>query len=184
VNHQRIELSTGTLDVYDNAVPLFLSQQVYEFLTKPCGWYLGWNDIAGSEPNLHARIEEGYPKCFEIVDQLNDRKEFIERMTGLKSSRVIANLSHASSVHHKHTHSEEELVILYYANLKWQEHWEGETLFYGEDGEIELASKYTPGRIIVFNAKTPHSIRAQSPAGPPFRFTISYFWNKIDQLSS
>ena len=65
---------------------------------------------------------------------------------------------------------------------KWQEHWEGETMFFSEDGEVELTCKYTPGRVLVFSGQTPHAIRAQSPAGPPFRTTISYFWSRNEKM--
>jgi hypothetical protein len=180
VKHLRIELSTGTVDVYDNAVPLSLSTDIYNFLIGDCGWYLGWKDTQDTDLNLHARLEQGYPKCFEIPEQLKGQEEFEERMQGMDNDMVIANLSHASSVHHKHTHPDKDVVILYYANLRWQEHWEGETMFFSEDGEVEYTCKYTPGRIVVFNGRTPHTIRAQSAGGPPFRMTISYFWQRND----
>jgi hypothetical protein len=63
---------------------------------------------------------------------------------------------------------------LYYANLEWEQHWHGETLFYSEDlNEIDLAIRYTPGRIVVFDATIPHSIRPQSNVANNYRFTYA-----------
>ena len=76
-----------------------------------------------------------------------------------------------------HSHPE-KLAILYYVNLDWEDGWHGETLFYNESGkEIVFASPYTPGRVIVFDASIPHTIRPQSVIGPKFRFTLSIFFD-------
>ena len=176
MNHKRIKLSTGKIDIYDDLIPLSDSQRVYEFLVKNCGWYLGWKDNNDADVNLHASLKLG--EFDFITDHLKDQEEFEERTRGMSNSMVIANLSHASGVHHKHAHQDEDIVLLYYANIKWEEHWEGETMFFSEDGEVEYTCKYKPSRVVVFDGSIPHTIRAQSVAGPQFRFSLSYFWRK------
>ena len=80
-----------------------------------------------------------------------------------------------------HAHSDTEKVILYYAALEWEDHWEGETMFFAEDGEIEFVNKYVPGRVIVFDGQMPHPIRAPSHAGPQFRLTATWFMEKMNE---
>jgi hypothetical protein len=181
MSNLRLELSTGVVDVYDNIVPKHLALKVNNFLVDECGYFIGWKDQTDKDPHLHAVLPDANRLQFDLIGLLEDRPEMLERFKGLKKRTTIANLSTASSIHHVHAHPHDDLVILYYANLEWQDHWEGETMFFAEDGEIELTSKYTPGRIIVFDAKMPHTIRAQSPAGPPFRFSISMFWEKSNE---
>ena len=176
MNHKRIELSTGKIDIYDDIIPLVDSQKMYNFFLKECGWFLGWKDTNDADRNLHAQLKPG--QFDYVTDHLGGQKEFKERTMGMNNEFIIANLSHASSVHHKHAHSDYDLVALYYANPKWEEHWEGETMFFSEEGEVEYTSKYKPRRVVVFDASIPHTIRAQSAAGPQFRFSLSHFWRK------
>ena len=181
MSHLRLELSTGVVDVYDNIVPNYIASDIHNFLRQDCGYFIGWKDQADKDPHLHAVMPEASSIPFNLIDLLKGRPEMDERLEGLQKRTSIANLTTASSIHHRHTHPYDDLVILYYANMEWQDHWEGETMFYAEDGEIELASKYTPGRILVFDAKMPHTIRAQSSAGPSFRFSLSIFWEKSNE---
>lgn len=174
MNHKRVKLSTGVIDIFDGAVSHYERDNVFDFLISKCGWHIGWNDVKGGEPHLHAVLQDD--NWYNLIENLAGNKVANERMRGLIGHLIIANLSTSSSIHHKHTHPNSDLVSLYYANEQWMDHWEGETVFYSEDGDIEYVNKYVPGRIMLFDAKMPHSIRAQSPAGPQFRFTISYFW--------
>ena len=174
--HFKVELSTGNIDIYDGAVPTYRKDRARNFLVEECGWFIGWNDIVGTEPHLHAKLHGD--DFLELMEPIRDN----ERMQGMELDMMIANLSTAGSIHYSHSHPGNDLVSLYYANYEWQDHWEGETVFYAEDGAIEYVNKYVPGRILMFDAKMPHSIRAQSPAGPQFRFTVSYFWSRNEEM--
>ena len=179
MKHKRIELSTGTIDIYDNSVPMLSRLHMLEYLKKECGWFLGWADREDETPQLHALVNNANPKVFDLLENIRETETFLERIEGLDCDKVIANLSTSASVHISHAHPE-KLVTLYYANVEWKEEWEGETMFFDEDGEIEFTSRYVPGRIIMFDGSMPHTIRAQSIAGPPYRFSLSYFWREID----
>lgn len=183
MNHKRIELSTGTVDIYDNSVPLTKRLEMLDWLQKDCGFYLGWSDRFDETPHLHAVVNNAYPQVFDLLENIRETSTFMERIVrtdcNLDCDKVIANLSTSASVHHSHTHPE-KLVTLYYANLEWKEEWEGETMFFDEDGEVEFTSRYVPGRILIFDGSMPHTIRAQSHAGPHYRFSISYFWREAN----
>ena len=175
MSHTTVKLSTGTIDIFDGVVPMYKMTKTYNHLTGPCSWHIGWSDRTDTDPNLYCEIHDDW--VFELIEPLAQVPHYMERMEGMGCNRVVGNLSHASSVHYTHTHPNESLVLLYYANRQWEEHWEGETMFFAENGEVEYTNKYTPGRILLFDATMPHTIRAQSPAGPPFRFSMSYFWS-------
>lgn len=178
MNHKRIELSTGIIDIYDNAVPLKMRTIAEDFLFT-CPYYLGWADRARQHPQLHSQVNNAFPQIFGILDNITETRSFMERVVEKKldCNKVIANLSTSSSVHLSHSHPE-PLVILYYANTEWKEDWEGETMFFDENGEVEFTSRYVPGRILMFDGSSPHTIRAQSVAGPHYRFTVSFFWEE------
>ena len=178
MKHQRIKLSTGLIDIYDEAVPRYERVSINEFTNSACQFTVAWSDQLAKEPHLFHLMHPDNPMQYDLIRRLKDCPHLPERLDGLSLSKSIINLSSPSSIHHMHCHSHEDIVILYYINNEWEQHWEGETMFYSETGEIELASQYTPGRLLVFDAKMPHSIRAQSPAGPPFRFSLSMFWKK------
>jgi hypothetical protein len=70
-------------------------------------------------------------------------------------------------------------VLLYYVNLEWREGWHGETLFFQENlKDVAFTSVYTPGRLIAFDAKIPHTIRPQSHIAAQYRFTLAMVFNK------
>jgi Rps23 Pro-64 3,4-dihydroxylase Tpa1-like proline 4-hydroxylase len=81
-------------------------------------------------------------------------------------------------VYYAHTHGEDK-VLLYYINMEWKEGWHGETQFYSDDlKEVKYTSPYTPGRLILFDGKIPHTMRPQSIIAPKFRFSLSMFLKK------
>ena len=98
------------------------------------------------------------------------KKDFIKEYD---IGKTVINLSTPSDVNYVHTHPEDK-ILLYYVNAEWREGWHGETQFYSEDlKQIQFSSPYTPGRLILFNANIPHTIRPQSIIGPQFRFTLA-----------
>lgn len=59
-----------------------------------------------------------------------------------------------------HTDFEKDgLTFVYYCNLKWDLTWAGQLIFGSESlDEIEYASFFIPGRVIVFDGSIPHMI--------------------------
>ena len=97
-------------------------------------------------------------------------------------SKTILNLSVPSDVHYTHTHQEKK-ILLYYLNLEWRDGWHGETHFYSEDlTSIQYSSPYTPGRLIVFDANIPHTIRPQSIIAPNHRFTLALIYDTANTV--
>lgn len=181
MKHQRIQLSTGIIHVLDNAVPLHISTHMNTYLTKECGYFMGWADGHGKSEHLHAMLSPDNPYAREVLEEITTHPVAVERLEGFEPLRNVVNLSHQGSIHHVHTHDIDERVVLYYANLEWQDHYGGETMFFSTEGEVEFVSKYVPRRVLIFDGNIPHTIRAPSPAGPQFRLTVTWFMRKVNE---
>jgi hypothetical protein len=63
--------------------------------------------------------------------------------------------------------------------MEWRNEFYGETLFYNDLGtEIEQASVFKPGRAVLFDGKTSHTIRPSSHHAPSYRFTLFVGFNE------
>lgn len=163
------------IHIYDGLVPLILRTNIYEFINSSryvIGWGDGTSEKMISHRFLHSQFnDEDNENCGLLPFLKNTAVN--ELIKDLEVKKSIVNLSVPSDTHFPHAHPE-KLVLLYYANLNWEAHWHGETLFYSEDLEnIEYASRYTPGRIVLFDATIPHAIRPQSTSADNYRFTYA-----------
>jgi len=168
------------ITVYDDLLTYSQRQDIYAFATKSL-FKIGWADgniIENQQYKyLHSAYNEEDVARLGIVSMLNNT-EAGKELTGFKVKYCMLNLSTASDINFVHSHPEDK-VVLYYVNLEWQDGWHGETLFFSEDQKsIEFASPYTPGRIIAFDAKIPHTIRPQSSLSSQFRFTLALVLEK------
>jgi len=181
MKHQRLELSTGTIDVFDDIIPLYVRSRFSSWLNKDCGYFMGWADRPGEQDHLHAILPETNVLAGDVFREIEKQPPLIDRLSNHQVYRNVVNLSHQSSIHMVHAHSDSEKVVLYYSDMEWETHWEGETMFFGEDGEIEFVNRYVPGRVIVFDGNIPHTIRAPSHAGPQFRLTTTWFMERVNE---
>lgn len=172
------------IEVFDNLVDYNVRNRVYLFCTQS-KFKLGWEDSdtleKNSVKNLHSSwsLDEFKESLLEpyIKEAFLKSKNFNYDLS--KLWRIELNLVKSDDVHFTHTHRD-KIVALYYVNLDWQDGFYGETLFYDskDNSNITHTSPYVPGRIILFDGNTPHSIRPQSVIAPKFRFTVSIFFNK------
>lgn len=99
-----------------------------------------------------------------------------KHLIGKTLDRIHVNLSTPMDTNWAHDHRG-HTVLLYYVNKHWKHEWAGETMFFNDDmTEVEYASKYTPGRIVIFDGEIPHSVRPQAASAPMYRFTLSLFF--------
>ena len=167
------------IQVYDDLFDFNSRTDIYDYVRNSF-FKIGWADTDILDTVKHEFIHSAYSK--EDVDKLGffeklKKTPIMNHIEDLEHKHTIVNLSTPSDSNFIHFH-QEKLVVLYYVNLNWGNGWHGETLFYDEWGrDIIFASSYTPGRIIVFDASIPHTIRPQSIIGPKFRFTLSSFFD-------
>lgn len=174
ITYKKHVLPTGKeIHIYDGLLPLKLRCEIWEFVNNSM-YRLGWADANTEQGVSHKYMYSSYSDAdTEACGLLPFLKTtpVQEHISGLTLKKSMVNLSVPSDSHWAHAHPE-KLVVLYYANMDWEQHWHGETLFYTEDlSEIELAIRYTPGRIVVFDASIPHAMRPQSTLADNYRFT-------------
>lgn len=175
--HKEHTLSSGKkIHVYDDVLPLQLRDHIFSFVANShykIGWRDGAQEKAISHRFLHSTYSEEDTNNCGLLPFLTGTPNIAKHFKNKKLEKSIVNLSVPSDTNFVHAHPE-SLVILYYANLDWENHWFGETLFFSENlKNIELASPYTPGRIIIFDGSIPHTIRPQSVSADHYRFTCA-----------
>ena len=166
--------------VYDNIFDFAYQQEIYCFAQNSL-FKIGWADGSIIENQKHRYMHSVYSgedlKRLGIVERIA-KSEASAELDGYKLDKAILNLSTPADSNFVHSHPEDK-VLLYYVNLEWRDGWHGETLFFNDSAkDIVFASPYTPGRLISFGAKIPHTIRPQSHIATQYRFTLALVFNK------
>ena len=109
------------------------------------------------------------------IEKLLD-PSFIKRCNQNISMQI--NCSFPSTIDKLHldtkTNIEKGYTILYYANMKWDVNFGGETLFYNNNQEIIAGVIPKPGRFVVFDSYTYHSARPPQSNCPYYRFSLAF----------
>lgn len=79
---------------------------------------------------------------------------------------------------------DKHVTALYYANLEWQPDWGGETIYYNDDDDGEIAITPRPGRLVVARGAILH--RGNVPARGCYeeRYTLAYKLNSLGAAPS
>jgi SM-20-related protein len=74
---------------------------------------------------------------------------------------------------------EQHVTALYYANPEWQTDWGGETIYYNDEEDAELAITPRPGRLVIARGAVLH--RGHVPARHCYeeRYTLAYKLNSL-----
>lgn len=181
MRYKKFVTSTGReIHIYDDLVTLQMRNRIFRFIERS-SFRIGWADCTSEKllknRFLHSVYSEDDNHRAGLYEYLT-HTPVKEHIKDLRLTRGVVNLSTSNEVHHPHNH-DNELVVLYYANLNWATEWYGETIFYSENlKEIELAVTYVPGRVVVFDATIPHTIRNQSVAADNYRYTYMLGFDK------
>ena len=177
------------IEIHDNALTESHREQVYMFsiMTE---YKIGWDDTATFEhrqyPCLHHTLTSKEWKELDIINGLQD-KELKHKLTDLSFDEATINLATPASMQFPHTHGS-STILNYYINPEWKNEYYGETLFYDEFAEEVIhTSIYKPGRCVLFDGRTPHSIRPSSHVAPQYRFTLFVSFTKknfIEELKN
>ena len=173
--------------VYDNVFSWNDQQFLYtECVRSP--FALGWKDSTYQpEMFFHSEIPgEFYTNppgnLGYFLQTLTNSKPFKDRKD-VQIDKTVINCDTIADSHTHHIHKNQD-VVLYYANLDWQDGWSGETLFYDDIGsEIICALPYTPNRMVVFDGELVHRFNGPSASAPKYRFSIStFFWKPEESV--
>lgn len=191
MKYQKITTKSGyDIHVFDDLYEYSFMQSAFYYVEKSV-YELGWSDKtcddAGRFKYLHSVYAENHFNEINYIEQIKPpeaRKIVGELLHDKVWGRTTVNLSHPFEPHfiHSHPNSKDGYIALYYANMEWQEPWAGETLFYSEDRKtVEFHSVYTPGRMILFDYRIPHTFRPPSILAPQYRFTVATFFVSGDK---
>jgi len=167
------------IEIYDNILPEHVRSDIY-LLAITANYQIGWDDTSVFEhrqyPCLHHSLTKNEWAQLNLINEIQNH-EIRNKLNKLSFVSATINLAVPSSVQFPHSHSE-KLVLLYYINMEWKNEYYGETLFYDDySNEIIQSCKFTPGRIVLFDGKTPHAIRPASHIAPQYRFTLFISFN-------
>jgi hypothetical protein len=74
---------------------------------------------------------------------------------------------------------ERHVTALYYANLEWQPDWGGETIYYNDDEDAELAVTPRPGRLVIARGAVLHRGNVPTRNCYEERYTLAYKLNSL-----
>ena len=92
----------------------------------------------------------------------------------LRLNRVHANMMLHGDLQHPHPDLADSVTAIYYANLEWQDVWQGETIFYDAAGEPLHAVAPRPGRLAIFHANLRHRAGVPSRACFEPRLSVAF----------
>ena len=176
MKYKMIDCGDKKIHIFDDVVDFHYMNMTFDFI-KNSRFRIGWSDREDTRNEQYVYstyTQDEYTRVNPIIHCKNDEcgQKMIDCLNNKSWNKTMINLSTQTEPHFVHTH--EGITLLYYVNLEWNESFAGETIFYTEDlSEIVYTSKYTPGRIIMFDGTIPHTLRAQSALGPRFRFTMA-----------
>jgi|SaaInlLV_10m_DNA_4_1040232.scaffolds.fasta_scaffold09557_2 hypothetical protein len=167
--------------VYDNVIHHHKQAILYNYCINSNFTISGWHDTESfkKEDFLHSNWLWGDLEASEILED-SDIKTIMEE-NGFHQdnfNRSVLNLDTMADSHSPHTHPKGEWGLLIYVNTEWELSWGGETLFLDRDNEIVYGSKFTPNRVLVFDANIPHLVKQQTRVADKFRMTLGIFFQK------
>jgi SM-20-related protein len=87
-------------------------------------------------------------------------------------------------VHRDCAAHEAHVTALYYANLEWKPDWGGETIYYNDHEDAELAITPRPGRLVIARGALLHRGNVPTRACHEERYTLAYKLNSLGAWSS
>jgi hypothetical protein len=94
-----------------------------------------------------------------------------------ETERVYVNCAVYGDVYFPHRDcdvSARNVTVLYYGNMAWQPDWAGETIFYNDEGDAELAVSPRPNRAVVSRGAILHKGGVPSRVCYEQRYSIAY----------
>jgi hypothetical protein len=164
----------GTVDYLDEVIDAELHHQVCSRLENS-PWTFGHGSVQG----------QGRPFWKMILDQdaMTDQiwLQAQPQCEALAGGKLIVLRQYANGhtygqggAMHADDNRAGSFKLLYYPIREWQDEWEGETVFYGANGEISYRVMPRPRRAILFDARIPHAGLAPSRAFHGLRKSIAF----------
>jgi len=167
---------------YDNLFSYSVRTHIYEMCTKSVYKICG-TDNGVMEYKNHVSVVSTYNlvdfEATELIDSLPPEVAKKHQLTYENVDNTMINLCTPADRFHTHIDNDSNgWTMVYYANLKWDVEWGGDTCFLNEQGDdFEFVSAFKPGRLVLFHPQIPHLIRPPTQLaaenGAHFRFTLA-----------
>jgi len=179
VRASRRSVDNHTIHVVDGLIGADMVRVMFTFL-RALPFSLSDYDTDATEHILHWKHEfdlaklASHPLLRVWHDRIVARTHALFADRPLKLSRVHVNCHPYGDLQHAHHDISPGVTALYFANVDWQDDWQGETIFYGGDGEPFHAVAPRPGRVLCFPGDLVHRGGVPSRACPEPRFSVAF----------
>ena len=138
--------------------------------------------LAGMAPTASSAEVPGTPLMAEFIIRLKEVAEELFAGERFRPQRAYINHSIPGDAYYMHRdHS--SVTVLYYANLKWEPDWGGETIYFDDDGDARIVISPKPGRLVVARGAILHRGNVPTRDCPEARLTIAYKLRQRGDLS-
>ena len=166
-----------SIHVFDDLFTFNERTHMFSFIKNSLYSTKGSDNAYNDDPvsQLYSGWSEGDLDTFGIF-KLPGAAQLLPLVDGRKIIQIRCNLTTLSEVNDFHVDgtNKDPLTILYYANMVWHPSWGGYTLFANDlITNIEYASLYTPGRVIVFDGRIPHCVCTPTRAAKEHRYSFA-----------
>tara|TARA_A100001388_G_C28714961_1_gene473281 strand:+ start:136 stop:690 length:555 start_codon:yes stop_codon:yes gene_type:complete len=184
-----MKINNQEIYIFDNVYESHHTQKFYDFIIKSY-FMIDLNDSNTSdyhnEKSFGAKYSMDDISNMGIVKYLpnNIKEKFNISMENC--DRGLVNAITSSGVYHPHDDSGNgaKWSFLYYANMKWDLEWGGDTLFLNDDRQtINNVVQCKPNRVVIFDATIPHLIRPSTNIAPQFRFSVNMTFKDKNETS-
>ena len=181
-----MKLDNQEIYIFDNVYQSYHTQKFYNFIINSY-YQINMADTLSEDyynkKSFGSKYSKDDLKTLGIIEHLPEKikKEF--NISLETSDRCVVNAITSNGVYHPHDDhgSDIKWSFLYYANMKWDLEWGGDTLFLNDDRQtISNTVQCKPNRVVIFDAKIPHLIRPTTIIAPPYRFSINMTFKNND----
>lgn len=182
ISKQHRVICGKNLYTFDGVLDFSMREHLYSYVRNSV-FRIGNEDADAVETNNHKYLHSMYNQT--DVDALGILKaiegtEIDSLLKGKQLTRVHVNMSNPMDTNWAHDHRDQTAMLIY-INKHWKHEWAGETMFFNDDlSEVEFASVYKPGRIVLFDGEIAHSVRPQAASAPMYRFTLTLFFRNAE----
>jgi hypothetical protein len=138
-------------------------------------WWFGHGSVEGGHARFWRMELSADPAFLQIWEEARARCEALAGCP-LRVTQLYANGHTYGMGGNPHTDDRRpgSYTLLYYPNPEWQEEWDGQTLFYDNDGEIALSVRLRPNRAVFFDSRILHRGTAPSRLCTGLRVSVAY----------
>lgn len=171
---QTVNINNKKIYIFDDVFSYHERTHFFHFLSNSLYKCTG-NTSKSGPPDSMVAMQSAFSNedfiNFGLFDNLPE--EIKKIISNYKATRYYSLITNWSVTNRFHVDRPSDLTFLYYANLKWDYDWGGETLFSNDKiTEIVYTSMYKPGRIVIFDSSIPHRPIPTTSNCPNMRYTF------------